>query len=160
MCCCLPTRPPSCARSCSGPPSWWVTSSPPLGVTPTSSNASVAALRHARRRGRDILAQVKEASQVVHDQFGGDQFVTAAVASVDVPNSQMRIVNAGHPQPWLARGDSVRELDLYADFPLGLFPGGEYREQMLALEPGDRVVLVSDGVTEASSPEGEEFGDD
>jgi serine phosphatase RsbU (regulator of sigma subunit) len=121
---------------------------------------AVAALRHARRRGRDILAQVKEASQVVHDQFGGDQFVTATVASVDVPTGQLRVVNAGHPHPWLARGDSVRELELFADFPLGLFPGGDYREQMLTLEPGDRVLLVSDGVIEAASPDGEEFGDE
>src|SRR5205085_10649743 len=54
---------------------------------------AVAALRHARRRGHDVLSQVKEASQVVHDQFGGDQFVTGTVASVDVPTGQMRLVN-------------------------------------------------------------------
>src|SRR5947199_8636059 len=55
---------------------------------------AVAALRHARRRGRDILAQVKEASQVVHDQFGGDQFVTATVTSIDLATGNMRMVNA------------------------------------------------------------------
>jgi serine phosphatase RsbU (regulator of sigma subunit) len=120
---------------------------------------AVAALRHARRRERDVLAQVKEAGQVVHDQFGGDQFVTGTVATVDVPSGQMRVVNAGHPQPWLARGDSVSELDLFADFPLGLFPGVDYRQQVVPLEPGDRVLLVSDGVVEATDPDGEEFGD-
>jgi len=121
---------------------------------------AVAALRHARRRGRDVLAQVKEANQVVHDQFGGDQFVTGTVATLDVPSGEMRLVNAGHPQPWLARGDSVAALDLFADFPLGLFPGVDYREQVLQLEPGDRVLLVSDGVIEASSPDGKEFGEE
>jgi serine phosphatase RsbU (regulator of sigma subunit) len=121
---------------------------------------AVAALRHSRRRGRNVLAQVKEASQVVHDQFGGDQFVTGTVATLDVPSGQMRIVNAGHPQPLLARRGSVTGLDLYADFPLGLFPGVDYREQTVALEPGDRVLLVSDGVIEATSPDGEEFGDE
>lgn len=119
---------------------------------------AVAALRHARRRGRDVLAQVKEASQVVHDQFGGDQFVTGTVVSVDVPTGEMRIVNAGHPRPWLSRGDRVTALDLYADYPMGLFPGVEYREQTLPLEPGDRIVLVSDGVIEATTPTGAEFG--
>ncbi len=119
---------------------------------------AVAALRHARRRGRDILAQVKEASQVVHDQFGGDQFVTGTVASIDVEHSRMRLVNAGHPQPWLVRNNEVRELGLFADFPLGLFPGVDYREQELPLQGGDRVLFVSDGVTEATSPDGTEFG--
>jgi serine phosphatase RsbU (regulator of sigma subunit) len=121
---------------------------------------AVAALRHARRRDRDVLAQVKEAGQVVHDQFGGDQFVTATVATLDKADGAMRVVNAGHPQPWLARGGSVAALDLYADYPLGLFPGVDYREQVVPLEPGDRVLLVTDGVIEASSPDGEELGDE
>jgi len=122
---------------------------------------AVAALRHARRRGRDVLAQVKEASQVVHDQFGGDQFVTGTVASLDVRSGRMRAVNAGHPQPWLARAaDGVTALDLYADYPLGLFPGVDYREQIVPLEPGDRLLLVSDGVIEAAAPDGAEFGNE
>jgi serine phosphatase RsbU (regulator of sigma subunit) len=121
---------------------------------------AVSALRHARRRGREVLTQVKEANQVVHEQFGGDQFVTANVASIDVPTGEMRIVNAGHPQPLLVRGGEVTELGLFADFPLGLFPGGEYRAQPVPLEPGDRVLFVSDGVVEAAAPDGDDFGID
>ena len=119
---------------------------------------AVAALRHARRRGRDVIAQTKEASQVVHDQFGGDQFVTGTIGAIDMGSGVMRVVNAGHPRPWLARGDAVEQIELFADYPLGLFPGVDYREQEVALEPGDRVLLVSDGVIEAASPAGEEFG--
>jgi serine phosphatase RsbU (regulator of sigma subunit) len=121
---------------------------------------AVAALRHARRRGRNVLSQVKEASQVVHDQFGGDQFVTGSVASVDVPTGEMTIVNAGHPQPWLWRGGHVEELALFADYPMGLFPGVDYRAQKFALEPDDRMLFVSDGVVETTGPDGEEFGNE
>ncbi|MBV9039467.1 MAG: serine/threonine-protein phosphatase [Acidimicrobiia bacterium] len=119
---------------------------------------AVAALRHARRRGHNVLYQVKEASQVVHDQFGGDQFVTGTIGTIDMSSGVMRVVNAGHPRPWLAHGDVVEEVELFADYPLGLFPGIDYREQEIALEPGDRVLFVSDGVMEATSPAGEEFG--
>jgi serine phosphatase RsbU (regulator of sigma subunit) len=119
---------------------------------------AVAALRHARRRGRDVLSQVKEANQVVHDQFGGDQFVTGTIGAIDMSSGVMRVVNAGHPRPWLARGDVVEEVELFADYPLGLFPGVDYRQQEIALEPGDRVLLISDGVTEAASPAGQQFG--
>jgi serine phosphatase RsbU (regulator of sigma subunit) len=121
---------------------------------------AVSALRHARRRGRDVLAQAKEASQVLHDQFGGDQFVTGVILNLEVPTGRVDLVNAGHPQPWLARNGTVTELDLFADFPLGLFPGVDYRLQRAALEPGDRLILVSDGVLEATAGADDEFGTD
>ena len=41
-----------------------------------------------------------------------------------------------------------------------MFPGVDYRQQVVPLEPGDRVLLVSDGVIEATAPDGEEFGDE
>jgi serine phosphatase RsbU (regulator of sigma subunit) len=121
---------------------------------------AVSALRHARRRGRDVLAQAKEANQVLHDQFGGDQFVTGIMLNVEVPTGTVGLVNAGHPQPWLARNGTVTELDLFADFPLGLFLGVDYRLQSVELDRGDRLILVSDGVLEATAGDKDEFGAD
>src|SRR5207302_9462701 len=63
-------------------------------------------------------------------------------------------------KPWLMRGRHGAELSLFADFPLGLFPGVDFRMQTFGLEPGDRLVLMSDGVLEATDPSGEEFGQD
>ena len=48
----------------------------------------------------------------------------------------------------------------YGEQPLGMFPRTRYHEYHLVLEPGDVLVLYTDGVTEALSPEGEEFGRD
>jgi serine phosphatase RsbU (regulator of sigma subunit) len=69
-------------------------------------------------------------------------------------------VNAGHPQPWLARGGRIAEVSLFPDFPLGLFEGIDYRAQTFNLQRGDRLLLVSDGVLEATDPDENEFGAD
>jgi serine phosphatase RsbU (regulator of sigma subunit) len=119
---------------------------------------AVSALRHARRRERGVLQQFKEANQVVHDQFGGDQFVTGTVLDVEMATGEATAVNAGHPQPWLVRAARIAELSLYPDFPLGLFNGVDYRQQTFSLEPGDRLLLVSDGVIEATDPQENQFG--
>jgi len=119
---------------------------------------AVTCLRHARRRGRGVPAQIKEANQVLYDQFGGDQFVTGIVLSIDADTGAVTMVNAGHPRPWLLRDGKAAEVELFADYPLGLFPDAEYREQAFALSAGDRLVLVSDGVIEAADPGEQEFG--
>jgi serine phosphatase RsbU (regulator of sigma subunit) len=51
-------------------------------------------------------------------------------------------------------------VSLFADFPLGLFEGVDYRAQAFNLQPGDRLLLLSDGVLEATDPDENEFGAD
>jgi len=63
----------------------------------------------------------------------------------------MDLVNAGHVAPYLVRGPSARALDLPVDFPLGLFQDTMYRTSHLGLEPGDRFVLVTDGMLERNA---------
>lgn len=120
---------------------------------------AVTCLRHARRRGHSVVSQVEEANQVLYDQFGGDQFVTGIVLGIDAGTGSVTAVNAGHPRPWLVRDERAAEVELFADFPLGLFLDVEYREQSFVLQSGDRLLLVSDGVIEATDPDDQEFGD-
>ncbi|MBV9413056.1 MAG: serine/threonine-protein phosphatase [Acidimicrobiia bacterium] len=119
---------------------------------------AITCLRHARRRDRGVRAQIEEANQVLFDQFGGEQFVTGIVLEIDAHRGAVTAVNAGHPRPWLLRGDRAAEVNLYADFPLGLFPDAPYREQPFVVQPGDRMLLISDGVVEATDPGSQEFG--
>jgi hypothetical protein len=114
---------------------------------------AVAALRNARRRPAGLLEQADQANRALHAQFGGERFVTGQVLRVDVPGGSGAVVNAGHPLPRRVRGDRVELVGLDADLPLGLDPDTVYQVQRLTLEPGDRLVLLSDGVLEAS-PEG------
>jgi serine phosphatase RsbU (regulator of sigma subunit) len=119
---------------------------------------TVAALRNARRRRAGLLEQVDQANRALHAQFGGERFVTGQVLRLDVPGGTGAAVNAGHPLPRLVRGGRVEPVGLDPDLPLGVDPETIYRVQPLQLEPGDRLVLLSDGVLEAAPEGGAAYG--
>ena len=85
-------------------------------------------------------------------------FVTALIAQVDCDRGVLTYCNAGHFPPILVRHDGEVQL-LEAGGPLlGALKGAEFQSGELRLEPGDTVVVYSDGVVECRNPEGEEFG--
>lgn len=120
---------------------------------------AVNALRCARRSGGDIEEQARLADRALFSQFGGDQFVTALLLSADVERDTAAVVNAGHPYPYRLRAGTAAPVELEAQLPLGLFEATPYAAQEFGLEAGDRLLFVSDGVLEATNPEGEEFGE-
>jgi serine phosphatase RsbU (regulator of sigma subunit) len=119
---------------------------------------AVAALRNARRRRAGLLEQADHANRALHQQFGGERFVTGQVLRLDLPGGTGAVINAGHPLPRLVRGGKVEPVGLDADLPLGVGPETIYQVQRLALEPGDRLVLLSDGVLEAAPEDGLAYG--
>jgi serine phosphatase RsbU (regulator of sigma subunit) len=119
---------------------------------------ALSSLRNARRRGLAPAEQARVANDVLYEQFGGDQFVTALLVRVDLGTGEAVAVNAGHPLPVRVRGDRVHDIPLVPDPPMGLFPGQSYAVQRFRLEAGDRMALVSDGITEACPPGGDELG--
>jgi serine phosphatase RsbU (regulator of sigma subunit) len=60
----------------------------------------------------------------------------------------LTLVNAGHVAPFLARNGYAQTMDLPADLPLGLFADTDYRSTRLTMLPGDRIVIVTDGMLE------------
>jgi phosphoserine phosphatase RsbU/P len=70
----------------------------------------------------------------------------------------LEYINAGHPSPMLIRNGVAEEAFTEGSFPVGLVPDAEYIAVGLKLEPGDTLVLFSDGVTEAMDPTEELFG--
>jgi sigma-B regulation protein RsbU (phosphoserine phosphatase) len=70
----------------------------------------------------------------------------------------MEFINAGHPSPFLIRGGKAEAPFTEGSYPVGLVPEAEYTAACLKLEPGDTLVLFSDGVTEAMDPDDEMFG--
>jgi Stage II sporulation protein E (SpoIIE) len=87
-------------------------------------------------------------SEALLKQTGGRPYATAILARFDRFPRQMTYVNAGHPAGLVLRGRDVRELDAGGP-PLGLLPDATYASASVDLAPGDRGVLVTDGMTEA-----------
>jgi phosphoserine phosphatase RsbU/P len=73
-------------------------------------------------------------------------------------DGHLEFINAGHPSPFLVRRGTAEEAFTEGSYPIGLVPEAEYTAASLQLEPGDTLVLFSDGVTEAMDPDEQLFG--
>ena len=114
----------------------------------------VGTLRNARSNGASLLEQVALTNQALVEhaaKSGLEDFVTGLIGRLDLRTGSMELVNAGHIVPYLARGKQLTRVDLYVDLPLGLFGGASYRSSRVDLEPGDRVVLLTDGMLERNA---------
>lgn len=111
----------------------------------------VAALRRSRRAGARLTEQAKQANTAVVEHARPDQFVTGQLLRVDLETGSAAIANAGHPTPLLLRGGVVRPLELAVDLAFGMLPGTSYRSQSFALAPGDRLILLTDGMLERNA---------
>jgi hypothetical protein len=119
---------------------------------------AIAAVRAARRAGHGLPGQAGAADAALVEQFPDARFVTAVLVELDLHAGRLRFLNAGHPAPLLFRdGRLVRELESARRLPLGLQDASaEVGEEQLQL--GDRVLLHTDGITEARDADGEQFG--
>jgi hypothetical protein len=127
---------------------------------------TVAAYRNARRAGRGLTDTARRIDEALQITFGGVAFTTAVLAELDTDTGRLEWISAGHPEPLLLRdGRLVKTLRVDPALPLGLGYTAQHTgpDEPIAvgseqLEPGDRVLLYTDGVTEARSPDGDFFG--
>ncbi len=124
------------------------------------ATVAVAAYRHARRGNVDLADLYASMDSAIAGQFDEDRFVTAQMARLDVGSGRLQWVNAGHPHPLLLRDRRVlRTLHSPTTLPAGI--GGTVPHvSEETLEPGDRVLFFTDGITEERMTGGEQFGED
>ena len=124
----------------------------------TTGAVALSALRAARREGASLTDMAQAADQAIIHQFGDLRFVTCLLAELNVETGHLRLINAGHWPPLLIRkGRALKDLTGGNRLPLGL--GSAPPEPAVeAMEPGDWLLLYTDGVIEARNPEGELFG--
>lgn len=89
-----------------------------------------------------------------------DQYFTMAYAQVDLVSGAVALVQAGHPHPLILRADGTIDRLGKGGLPIGLLGEAVHERVTARLFPGDRMFLLSDGVTECPSASGEELGDD
>ncbi|HXZ41446.1 MAG TPA: SpoIIE family protein phosphatase [Terriglobales bacterium] len=87
----------------------------------------------------------------------GEKYATVIIARVR-PDGELEYVNCGHVPPLVVSGGQV-ERPAHGNLPVGLLPDAEYKSAQLQLKAGDRLILVTDGVTEAENARGEFFED-
>lgn len=123
----------------------------------------VAAYRNARRAGQSLTETATHIELAVDEVFRVESFATGLLCELDTTTGQLTWISAGHHEPLLLRdGKLVRALEVEPLLPLGLnqamargIPASVGTEQ---LQPGDTLLLYTDGVTEARSSDGEFFG--
>lgn len=121
---------------------------------------AIGTYRHQRRERRGLADTHDTIEAAVSLQFGGDAFVTGVLARLDSATGELELTNAGHPPPLLLRDRRVvGEVTCTPSMPFGI--GGSCEEvATLSLQPGDTVVLYTDGVVEGVDADGTEFGVD
>ena len=117
---------------------------------------ALAAYRHSRRRGCDLLETYHTMDEAVGKQFPENRFVTAVIAQLDLRTGELCWIDAGHPPPLLIRGARhARVLEARPVPPLGIeFAHAPPVISSESLEPGDLLLLYTDGLTEARDRDG------
>ncbi|MBP2051694.1 serine phosphatase RsbU (regulator of sigma subunit) [Streptomyces griseochromogenes] len=128
-----------------------------------TASVAMAAARNARRGGGSDLTEIVRSVDQAIAQWLPDQFCTGVLCRLDAMTGELRWVNCGHPPPLLIRAERVLDgaLDSTPQPPIGLAgqlaaPARQVHET--TLEPGDCVLLYTDGVVEARDADGAEFG--
>ncbi|WP_329302716.1 serine/threonine-protein phosphatase [Streptomyces sp. NBC_00659] len=110
----------------------------------------VGALRRARRAGASLEEQAHEADRAVREH-GREGYVTGQLLRISLLDGGTEFVNAGHPWPLRMRDGQVREIVPKVDRPFGFHAPHTYRVQSLDLRPGDRLVMLTDGMLERNA---------
>jgi serine phosphatase RsbU (regulator of sigma subunit) len=111
---------------------------------------AVGSMRNSRRALASPAEQADAANASLTTHARADQFVTGQLVRIRLADGTVELVNAGHPHPYLVRDGRAAVLDLVSEQPLGV-QNGPYTTQALQLQPGDRLVLLTDGYLERSA---------
>lgn len=126
------------------------------GISAAILGATLQGLIYSLLVARQPLATIAE---IVNRYICGkkvEKYATMAILRI-APAGRVEYINCGHVPPFLYAGECSRLSE--SNLPVGLIEGAAFSSGSLQLHPGDRVLIVTDGVTEASAPDGEFYGE-
>jgi sigma-B regulation protein RsbU (phosphoserine phosphatase) len=122
-----------------------------------------AQMKLGAERGITLVDSIASLNEFVCTRTPTEKYVTLAACRFiqsESGASNVEVINAGHVPPVIVRADGRVEVVEGGDMPVGLFDFAQYQPIRLTLSIGDRIVLLTDGITEAEAGDGEQFGMD
>ena len=121
--------------------------------------SSLHAAIHAQVTAKsDLPAIISAVNQYLAENTPTNRFVTLFATALDTGSGKIQFINAGHNPPLIGRADGTVEQLASGGFPLGIIEMAEYEIGETTLNPGDSLVIYSDGVSEAANLQEEEYG--
>ena len=121
--------------------------------------SSLHAAIHAQTGSHDTLVEtISAVNRYLAENIPPNRFVTLFYAELDPESGALSFLNAGHNPPLIVHAAGTVEQLASGGLPLGIKADADYREGRTTMQMGDVLCIYSDGVTEAASPNGEEFG--
>lgn len=129
------------------------------GTTP-DHNVALTVSARGERNAHPPEVVAARLNRMMFEDIKVEQYFTLAYADIDLETGRVHLVQAGHPHPAIIRASGAVEYIGDGGMPIGLIPDATYERVEAVLSPGDRMFLVSDGVTECPSPDGIELGEE
>ena len=117
-------------------------------------------MRSALDRAGDPVAALERTNHILVDERRTGLFVTVLAGVLELDTGVFTFANAGHEMPLLAPPDGEPRWVEGGGPLLGMFSRLDLRAEQVTIQPGERLVLYTDGITDAQSPGGERFGAD
>jgi phosphoserine phosphatase RsbU/P len=129
----------------------------PAALLMSNLQAAVRAFAQEAVAPSSVCASV---NRLLCRNMASGRFATFCFARIEPDAGRVVYSNAGHNPPLLVRADGTTATLADGGMVLGIFPDNAYEQRTVAVSAGDRIIFYTDGITEARSPEGEEYGEE